>query len=273
MNSTAPKVRSRVIVAVGPAAPDSPALTAAAQLARSGGAELAALFVEDINLLRLAELPFALEIGTSSATVRRLVASDVERALKRQAAELRRTLAEMALVVQLDWTFGMARGRPVRVLLEAASEGDLVVLASGVVRTFAHAELASAMRSALNAILPGTNPRRARSVAAALQPGPNALRVLAAAQQLTQASAAELVLFLAGAQDAEFFAMVDAWLGERGITARVTSLPDLVPAQIAKLVADEDLNALFWAGDGVQEMAPEVEALLDAISCPLIVVR
>ena len=272
MNPTAPSVRSRVIVAVGPAAPDSPALTAAAQLARSGGAELAALFIEDINLLRLAELPFALEIGTVSATMRRLVVSDVERALKRQADELRRTLAEMALVVQLDCTFGMARGRPVRVLLEAAGEGDLVVLASGVVRTFAHAELASAMRSALNATLPGTKPRRARPVAAALQPGPNALRVLAAAQQLTQASAAGLMLFLAG-EDAEFPAMVDAWLDERGITARITLLPDLAPAQIAKLVADEDLNALFWPGDGVQEMASEVEALLDAISCPLIVVR
>ncbi len=181
MSAKAPGGGSRVIVAVGPAAPDSPALAAAAQLAQSAGAELAALFVEDINLLRLAELPFALEIGTASATMRPFAAPDVERALKRQAGELRRTLAEMAHAAQLDWTFGMVRGRPVSVLLEAAGEGDLVVLASSMVRTFAHAGLASAMRSALSATLPGKKPRRARPVAAALQPGPNALRVLAVA--------------------------------------------------------------------------------------------
>lgn len=272
MSAKAPGGGSRVIVAVGPAAPDSPALAAAAQLAQSAGAELAALFVEDINLLRLAELPFALEIGTASATMRPFAAPDVERALKRQAGELRRTLAEMAHAAQLDWTFGMVRGRPVSVLLEAAGEGDLVVLASSMVRTFAHAGLASAMRSALSATLPGKKPRRARPVAAALQPGPNALRVLAAAQQLAQASAAELMLYLAGEQDAEFFAMVDAWLGERGITARVKPLNELAPEQVAKLAAGEDLNVLFWPGDGVQEMAAEVEALLNAISCPLVVV-
>jgi len=109
----------------------------------------------------------------------------------------------------------MVRGQPARVLLEAAGEGDYVVLASTAVRTFAHTELENALRSALRAALPGAKSRRARPVAAALQPGPNALRVLAAAQQLTQASAAELMLFLAGAQDAEFSTMVDAWLGER----------------------------------------------------------
>lgn len=267
--------RMRVIVAIGPAAPDSPALIAAAQLARAAGAELAALFVEDINLLRLAELPFALEIGAASATMRRVVASEVEHALKRQAGELRRALAEAVHGAQLDWTFGTVRGRPVRVLLEASDEGDLVVLASSAVRTLAHTELASAMRAARNAISAGTKPRPARPVAVALRPGHGALRALAAAHGLARANATDLVLFLAerGADGAELLVMVDAWLGEHDATARIVPLLDSTPAHVAELVAGEDPAVLFWPGDGIQEFAPEIESLLEAIRCPLIVVR
>lgn len=273
MNAQAPGARSRVIVALGPASPDPLALVAAAQLAQSAGAELAALFVEDINLLRLAELPFAQDIGMASATMRRLVAADVERALKRQADELRRALAETAHVIRLEWTFETARGRPARVLLEAAGEGDYVVLASTAVRASMRATLADAVRSALRATVHGPRPRRTRTVAAVLQPGPGALRVLGAAQQLAQASAANLVLFVAGSQDAEFPAMVDAWLGERGVTARVTALPDLAPAQVAQLAAAVDISVMFWPGDGAEDIAPEVEALLEVITCPLVIVR
>lgn len=272
MNPKAFGARSRVIVAIGPASPDPAALIAAAQLAQSAGAELAALFIEDINLLRLAELPFAQEIGMASATMRRLVSADVERALKRQAGELRHALAETAHAVRLEWTFGTARGRPARVLLEAAGEGDFVVLASTAVRTLPHATLAGGVRSALRATLQAAKPRRMRTVAAVLQ-GSGALKVLVAAQQLAQSSAADLMLFLAGAQDAEFLAMVEAWLGERGVAARITPLPGLEPAQVAQLAADEDISAIFWPGDGVEDIEPEVVALLEAISCPLVVVR
>ena len=272
MNPKAFGARSRVIVAIGPASPDPAALIAAAQLAQSAGAELAALFIEDINLLRLAELPFAQEIGMASATMRRLVSADVERALKRQAGELRHALAETAHAVRLEWTFGTARGRPARVLLEAAGEGDFVVLASTAVRTLPHATLASGVRSALRATLQAAKPSRMRTVAAVLQ-GSGALKVLVAAQQLAQSSAADLMLFLAGAQDAEFLAMVEAWLGERGVAARITPLPGLEPAQVAQLAADEDISAIFWPGDGVEDIEPEVVALLEAISCPLVVVR
>ena len=267
--------RARVIVAIGPAAPDSPALVAAAQLARAAGAELAALFVEDINLLRLAELPFAFEIGAASATMRRVVASEVEHALKRQAGELRRALAEAVHGAQLDWTFGTVRGRPVRVLLEASAEGDLVVLASSAVRTLAHTELAGALRAAMSAISPGVKPQKARPIAVALRLAPGALRALAAAHRLARANATELVLFVAqrDADGRQLLTAVDAWLAEHHASARIVPLPETTPAHIVELVAGEDPAVLFWPGNHVQEVSPEIEALLEAIRCPLVVVR
>ncbi|MDP1717044.1 MAG: hypothetical protein Q8L40_03125, partial [Burkholderiales bacterium] len=87
------------------------------------------------------------------------------------------------------------------------------------------------------------------------------------------ASAAGLLLFIAGPRDAAFLATVESWLAERGVTARVTRLPELAPAQVARLAADVDISAMFWPGDGIEDIEPEIEALLEAITCPLVVVR
>lgn len=265
--------RLRVFVAVGPAAADPLALAAAAQLAQAAGAELTALFVEDTNLLRLAELPFAMEIGATFAAPRRLTTFDVERAFKNQADELRRALAEISSTLKLELSFDVVRGRPARVLLEAAGETDLIVLASAAVRSLTHAASASIVRSVLHAASSGAKLRRPQPVAAVIRSGPAGLRALAAARSLAQASAADLVLFITGhgAEGAELSAEVAAWLEERGATARVVQLPDAAPDRVAEIVASENLRALFWPGNGELEVAAAV--LLESINCPLIVVR
>ena len=51
----------RILIALDPSRRGQSALQAAAHLAAGTGAELAGLFVEDINLLRMAGLPFARE--------------------------------------------------------------------------------------------------------------------------------------------------------------------------------------------------------------------
>lgn len=264
-----------MFVAVGPAPLDALALSAAARLAQAAGTELAALFIEDVNLLRLAELPFAVEIGTTSAAPRRLVASDIERAYRNQANALRRELAELANALQLTLTFEVARGRPVRVLLEASGTMDLVVLASSARQTFTLATSADLVRSALRATSSGVSPHPARPVAAALQAGPAALRVLAAAHRLAQANAADLLLLVAepDALRGVLSATVDDWLAQRNAIARVTLLPDFAPLSIARHIAEERAYALFWPGDGEPAVTAGIDALLASIDCPLIVVR
>jgi hypothetical protein len=272
MSAAAAGPRARVIVAVGSTSPDPLTLAAAAQLAQAVGGELAALFVEDINLLRLAELPIAFEIGAALPTPRPLAAADVERGFKVQADELRRALAEIANALQLDFTFDVVRGKPASALFEASAEQDLIVLAGAAARAFAHHPLASVVRHALRA---GVKSRRAQPVAAMLQAGPSAQRVLAAAHGLARAGAAELVLLLAtnNAGDTQLAATVENWLAEEGSSARIIAVPDSTPENVAKLVALAGAHVLFWPADGNLEMAAAVEPLLAAISCPLIVVR
>lgn len=274
MTSKASSARQRVIVAVGSDAPDPLALSAAAQLARSAGAELAALFVEDINLLRLAELPFAFEIGPSSATARRLEVSEVERAFRHRAEELRNALAETASELEVSLTFETARGRPARVLLEAAAENDLVVLAASSLRVSAGLPAATVVCDALRSVMPSKSARMG-PVAAVLRSAVMVPRVLSTAYGLAQRSGTDLVVFLAE-QDEEpgnAISIANTWLAEHDAAADMRPLPDVAPVRIASLIADQGPAALFWAGTDEPGIAAEIETLLATVGCPLIVVR
>jgi hypothetical protein len=275
MNATAAGSRVRVIVAVGSTSPDPLTLAAAAQLAQAVGGELAALFVEDINLLRLAELPFAFEIGATLPTPRPLATRDVERAFRAQAADSRRALAEIANALQLDFTFEIVRGKPASALFEASAEQDLIVLAGTATRVFAHNTPASTARHALRTSASPVKSRRAQPVAAMLEAGPSAQRVLAVALELARAGGADLILLLAAdeSRNAPLAAVVENWLEDRRASARIIALPDSTPDRVARLVAQAGAHALLWPGDGDLEIMAKVEPLLAAISCPLIVVR
>ncbi|WP_124945600.1 universal stress protein [Sulfurirhabdus autotrophica] len=103
------------------------ALDAAAGLATELQAQLQGLFVEDINLLNLAGLPFAREVGHASATERRILLSDIERSLKAGAMHAQQLLAKTAERLQLQWSFKVVRGQLIADVLSMANEADLII--------------------------------------------------------------------------------------------------------------------------------------------------
>jgi nucleotide-binding universal stress UspA family protein len=146
------KAPRRVVVLLDASAPGRAALEAAAAHAAELEAELVAVFVEDVDLLHLAGLPFAREIGFPSAERRELDASSMERALHQIAEEARRSIAELAERRPLQWSFQIVRGDLSAQMLAAAAEADLVIDAlcgceraglqlAGVCRESEHAKL------------------------------------------------------------------------------------------------------------------------------------
>ncbi|MBX7251908.1 MAG: universal stress protein, partial [Candidatus Promineofilum sp.] len=91
-------------------------------------AEIEGLFVEDIILLRLAELPFAREIRFGQAGARQVEAEALRRNLRARAAVLRRELEEIATENHLSTTFRVAQGAVAEEVLTAAREVDLLAL-------------------------------------------------------------------------------------------------------------------------------------------------
>ena len=122
-----PTIR-RILVGLDASQHSLAALEAASELASSLKAELVGIFVEDVNLLRLAGLPFAREVEYPSGAARTLDSPIMERELRMQAAQVRQTLAGVASRRQIQWSFRVVRGQVASELLAAAQEADLLAL-------------------------------------------------------------------------------------------------------------------------------------------------
>ncbi len=117
---------TRILVAIDASPHESAALEAAARLATELRAELHGVFIEDINLLRFAGLPFAREIDSSSGMLRPLDTAAMEQALRTRAEGVRRAFAEAAQRTSLRWSFRISRGDVVQTMLTESLEADLL---------------------------------------------------------------------------------------------------------------------------------------------------
>lgn len=118
----------RILVALDASPPSLAALRAAAELAARLDAELVGLFVEDITLLRLAELPFARETSLLTRSSQEFNREHIEQHLRSRARQARRALQALANRQHLRWSFRVAKGIIARELLNAAEEYDLIIL-------------------------------------------------------------------------------------------------------------------------------------------------
>jgi hypothetical protein len=93
-----------------------------AAIAAETQADLLGVLIEDIDLLRLARLPFATEVGYPSAAFHGLDVATLERALRARADALRAALAGV------QWAFRVERGQPAHILAAALAEGHAPAL-------------------------------------------------------------------------------------------------------------------------------------------------
>lgn len=114
------KSQPRIVIELAPGPLQGRSLAAAAALAERVGAELVGIFIEDMDLLRFAALPFAREVCFATAQRRRFEAPALERSLREHAAEAERVFAGMAGRAAVRHSFRVARGLAFRELLAAA---------------------------------------------------------------------------------------------------------------------------------------------------------
>jgi K+-sensing histidine kinase KdpD len=121
----------RILVALDPSLHSRAALEAAAEMAARFGAELQALFVEDVNVRRLSELPFVQEIGLYSGVCRRVESRELSRQLRVQASRVRRQFQVVTRHIETRCWFEEVRGRVASTVLAAASDVDVIILGKG----------------------------------------------------------------------------------------------------------------------------------------------
>jgi nucleotide-binding universal stress UspA family protein len=139
----------RILVLTDTSRAGRAALEAAAELAARQGAELVTLFVEDADILRVAGLPFAREVGEVSGKAHPMDLRQLERRLKGQAEEIRRFLRQLETRHPITWSLHIARGRAESEALAVATHDDLLVVGKRGWARLPHRRLGSTTRQLL----------------------------------------------------------------------------------------------------------------------------
>jgi len=118
----------RILVALDASSQSLAALETAADLAGRFKADLVGLFVEDIDLLRAAEFPFAAEISMFSTATRRLQLPELEMQLRAQAGQMRKALEALSAREGISGQLRVVRGSVISEILSAEPDADLIVV-------------------------------------------------------------------------------------------------------------------------------------------------
>jgi len=254
----------RVLVAIEPPNLSTQPLAAARELAQSLQLELAGLFVEDLNLLRLAALPITREVGAASGMVRAIEVSDVERALRAQAEQMRGALSSFAAEMDLPWSFRVERGELLERVLAQLSETVAVIFAP-------------ALRKAQTGKSPRTasatpSPRRTLAI---LDPTPAGSRALSVAQRFSLAPGATLAVASVRTEKTGLAAVQEtarSSLPAAGTHTRVMRLTDTSVDALVDAVRITACDILVLGSDVFPRQQPEFRALLERVRCLVVLV-
>jgi nucleotide-binding universal stress UspA family protein len=270
-----------ILVALDASPHSRAALEAATELATGLRAELLGLYVEDINLLKLAGSSFAWETSFLSASRRQLSTSEIERQLRAQASRIRRAMAVTAGRAQVPWSFRVARGAIASELLTAAAEADLVILGktgrslAGRRRLGSTARTVLAQATCLTLVLQ-QGARLRLPVVVVYDGSPMARKALDASIHLVRGKNGYLTVFiLADERDMAKSLQTDVaeWLRERGMEAGYRWLVGVDVTRLTELVEEEGCGVLVIPSQGSRLHNEMFLTLLDEVECPVLLVR
>lgn len=135
----------RLVVALGGRSRDEAALSVAARIARRMDAELAALLLQDTELLEMAALPVSALLSAHTCERRRLDIVAVERGYRVEARRLRRLVATVSERHFVRWSFEIMRARGGELARRLTRDELLVITPQG--RAERHRRLADVLAS------------------------------------------------------------------------------------------------------------------------------
>jgi nucleotide-binding universal stress UspA family protein len=278
--SSAPQERpvERILVALDASPQSLATMEVAVELAARLEAELVGIFVEDINLLRLAQLPFAREIGFFSASLRQLDSLDIERQLRAQARWVQSKLARLAERAEVHWTFRVARGVIPAELLAAALDVDLIIL--GRTGWSGRRGLGSTARIIMTqaprqALIIQRGVRLGLPVVVVYDGSPPARKALTAAQRVWIPGSLLTVLLLAdeAEQAKKLQSEVKEWLQDRGQEAKFYWLTKVDGAILARQVRVEGCGLLVLPAESEKVSRETLVDALNNTECAVLLVR
>jgi len=121
-------VINRILVALDTSTANRYILQASIALATRLNARLNALFIEDADLLKVAELPFVREVTYGSLSGKAMNVAGMERSIASQTTRLRKLVESIAQQNQVEITFDVLRGNVAHELCNTPGQSDLLVI-------------------------------------------------------------------------------------------------------------------------------------------------
>jgi hypothetical protein len=240
--------RRRIVVALDTGEPDRAQLERLSRLASNLDAELEAVFVEDTDLLDLADLPFTREYRFASRRLESISLDRLEQELNAAAKRAEQMLSRETALRRVPWHFRVWRGSLERELL-AALQADVLEIGR------------TARRAAPIRGLAGTT--------VWFEDTPAGHRALATAAMLTAGNGGELTVAGTGPPTA-LEAAARRVLAE---LAQAPAAPAVIAVEIVGVRTAEILSEQLRAGGGGVLVAPRDSALLRAAPLRLLLSR
>ncbi len=275
-----PTIR-RILVALDASPHSQAALEAASELADALKAELVGIFVEDVNLLHLAGLPFAREVGYPSGVDRPLDSPIMERELRIQAEQARQTLAGIAVRRHIQWSFRVVRGQVASELLIAAQEADLLALGRASWASTRQVRLGATARVVVaQASRPVLLLQHGHAICQPVQlvydASSGARRALATAAQLAVLTGGHVTVMLvvdAPESGPHLQEEVDERLQVQQVKGRYRQLVNPTAAELAQALRMAGGGTLIISADHPLLEGEGLPTLLDAMDCSVVLVR
>ena len=270
----------RILVALDASTYSLVALQAAVALAAEQEAELVGLFVEDINLLHLSELPFSHEIRRLSATASQLSGQRMKVAMRIQAARARRALENAAARAEIASTFRIVRGHVSLELVAASLEADLLILGRVSQPLTRRVKIGStaravALQTPRSVLLTQPSPGDEQSVMVTFAGSDLSWRALATALPLIQPDQTLIILLTNGSQAEreQWQAETALWLRQKGVTAEYRYLEQATPHLLALAAQKTGCSLLILNSELINSSEEILYTLLETVDCSLLFVR
>jgi len=119
---------SRILLAFDAWGCSPASLQRAISLAEQIKAQIHGVYIEDSDLLQMAELPFTREVSFGTAQPRSLNSTALNRRLRSLANELRLMLEQQAKLAAIYATFSTVRGQRLPIILQESRSANLTIL-------------------------------------------------------------------------------------------------------------------------------------------------
>lgn len=129
MNATPSDPIRKILIAFDPYLPPERLVDFSLALTQSYQSQIEGIFLRDVNLLRMAALPFTQLVGTASGDILPLEADAIEKMLDKLSEQARQALVSRSRMRGISASFSVRTTAPGNFVREAAAASLLVVIA------------------------------------------------------------------------------------------------------------------------------------------------